>query len=91
MPPTRSRRSATAEAIDPERYAATLDRLRAGEAPEAVLDDAFVDRYGIAGSVEDCLHRIDELGADGATEIALTFLGDDPAGDIALVGEAAGG
>lgn len=78
-------------AIAPGRYTSTLDRLRAGEAPESVLDDAFVDQYGIAGSVEDCLRRIDELGADGATEIALTFLGDDPAGDIALVGEAAGG
>ena len=77
-------------AIEPGRYAATLDRLRAGEAPETVLDDAFVDQYGIAGSAEDCLHRIDELGADGATEIALTFLGDDAAGDIAQVGEAAG-
>ena len=78
-------------AIDPERYTLTLDRLAVGEAPEAVLDDAFVDQYGITGSVEDCLRRIEELGADGATEIALTFLGDDPERDIALIGAGAGG
>ena len=78
-------------AIDPERYAVTLDRLRAGEAPEEVLDDVFVDQYGVAGSVEDCLRRIEGFGTDGATEVALTFLGDDPEHDMALIGEAAGG
>ena len=78
-------------AIDPALYAAALDRLGSGEAPEAALDDAFVDQYGIAGSVGDCVRRIAELGADGATEIALTFLGEAPERDIALIGEAAGG
>ena len=78
-------------AIEPALYAATLERLRAGEAPDTALDEAFVDVYGIAGTVGDCLRRIEELGAGGATEIALTFVGGDAARDIALIGEAAGG
>ena len=78
-------------AIEPALYAATLERLRAGEDPEAALDEAFVDQYGIAGTVDDCAQRISELGADGATEVALTVLGDSPERDIALLGEAAGG
>ena len=78
-------------AIEPALYAATLDRLRAGEAPETALDDLFVDEYGIAGPVEECLRQIASLGAGGASEIALTVLGDAPERDIALIGEAAGG
>lgn len=78
-------------AIEPALYAATLDRLKAGEAPESALDDVFIDQYGIARAPEDCVRRIAELGADGATEIALTFLGDAPERDIELIGAAAGG
>ena len=77
--------------IEPALYTATLDRLRAGEAPEAALDDVFVDRYGVAGTVADCLRRIAALGADGATEIALTFVGEEPERDMASIGDAAGG
>ena len=77
--------------IDPALYAATLEKLRAGEDPEEALDEAFVDQYGIAGTVDDCVRTIAELGADGATEVALTVLGDAPERDIVLIGEAAGG
>ena len=79
------------EAIEAALYAATLDRLRAGEAPEAALDDAFVDQYGVAGTLDDCLRRIEALGADGASEIALTFVGEEPERDMASIGGAAGG
>lgn len=78
-------------AIEPALYAATLERLRAGEDPDTALDEAFVELYGIAGTVADCLRRIEELGVGGASEIALTFVGGDAARDIALIGEAAGG
>ena len=78
-------------AVEPGLHEATLERLWDGEDPDTALDEAFVDLYGIAGTAADCLRRIEELGAGGASEIALTFVGDDAARDIATIGEAAGG
>lgn len=72
--------------IERAEFDAALGRLSRGEPASEVLDDRFVNAYGIAGTVSDCLRQFAVYGRSGVTEIALTFVGDDPAADIRLLG-----
>ena len=71
-------------------FAATLARLRAGEAAPEVLDDRFVDAFAIAGTAEDCLARAADYRRAGASELALTFAGSQPETDIEYLASALG-
>ena len=64
-------------------FAATVDRLRAGEAPAEMLDERFVDAFAIAGTAEDALPRRARYREAGATELVLTFVGTQPEADMA--------
>jgi 5,10-methylenetetrahydromethanopterin reductase len=75
--------------IDPEHFAASLSRLGAGEPAEAVLDDAFVSAYAVAGTVDECLEQCNDLAATGVTQMTLTFHGEAPELSMARFGEAA--
>jgi 5,10-methylenetetrahydromethanopterin reductase len=70
---------------EPELQAA-MDRIGGGEAPEQALSDRVVDAFAIAGTAEECRERIDIYGRAGVTELVLTFVGPDPASDIAYLG-----
>jgi 5,10-methylenetetrahydromethanopterin reductase len=67
---------------------AAMDRIGSGEAPEQALSDRVVDAFAIAGTAEECRRRIDTYGRTGVTELVLTFVGPDPAADIAYLGGA---
>src|SRR6266567_825781 len=47
-----------------------------------VIDDAVLDRYAIAGTASECLERCEAYGDAGATELGLSFAGDQPLRDI---------
>jgi 5,10-methylenetetrahydromethanopterin reductase len=68
--------------------AAAIDRIGGGEAPEQSLSDGFVDAFAIAGTADQCLERISAYARAGVTELVLTFVGPDPAADIAYLGRA---
>ena len=70
--------------IDPELFSSSMRRLAEGEPAVGVLDDGFVDAYTVAGTVEECLDQCRTLGRTGVTEVALSFLGEDPAADMRL-------
>ena len=74
--------------IEPERFATALRRLSDGEPAAEVLDEAFVAAYAVAGTLHDCMAQCHELHRTGATEIALSFVGDDPEAAIDLFGDA---
>jgi 5,10-methylenetetrahydromethanopterin reductase len=67
---------------------AAMNRIGSGEAPERALSDRIVDAFAIAGTAEECRERIDIYGRAGVTELVLTFVGPDPAADIAYLGRA---
>jgi 5,10-methylenetetrahydromethanopterin reductase len=67
---------------------AAMDRIGDGEAPEKALSDRFVDAFAIAGTADQCLGRISDYARVGVTELVLTFVGPDPAADIAYLGRA---
>jgi 5,10-methylenetetrahydromethanopterin reductase len=67
---------------------AAMDRIGSGEAPEQALSDRIVDAFAIAGTAQECRERIDTYGRAGVTELVLTFVGPDPAADIAYLGGA---
>jgi hypothetical protein len=73
-----------------EEFEAALDRIRLGEAAEAVLDDRFVDSYGLAGDANDCLAGFERFANVGVTELVVTFVGENPVADMAFLGEVAG-
>jgi 5,10-methylenetetrahydromethanopterin reductase len=66
-------------------FAAAVDRLRQGEKPDDALDQRFVDAFAIAGTSEDCLAQARRYRAAGATELALTFVGEQPEQDMAYL------
>ena len=74
--------------LAPEEFERILRRLAKGEAATDVIDDGLLDRYAVAGSVRECLDRCDAYGDAGATELALSFAGDQPLCDIARLGRA---
>ena len=77
--------------VEPERFAAALRRLSDGEPAAEILDDAFVTAYSVTGTLEDCMAQCHELHRTGATEIALSFVGDNPEAAIDLFGDAVAG
>ena len=85
----RRRETAVAESGIPRaEFAAALDRLRRGDAADAVLDDRFVAAFAIAGTPAECLAQAARYGAAGVDELALTFAGEQPEDDIASLGRA---
>jgi hypothetical protein len=75
-------------AIPKAEFVAALDRLRRGDPPQRVLDDRFIDAFAIAGTAEECLARAALYRRVGVGELVLTFVGSQPAGDIAYLGGA---
>jgi 5,10-methylenetetrahydromethanopterin reductase len=69
-------------------FAAAVDRLRAGEAPTAVLDARFVETFAIAGTAEDALVQARRYREAGASELVLTFVGAQPEADMAYLARA---
>jgi 5,10-methylenetetrahydromethanopterin reductase len=67
---------------------AAVDRITGGEAPEDVLSDRFVDAFAVAGTADECRDRIADYTRAGVTELVLTFVGPDPAVDLAYLGRA---
>jgi hypothetical protein len=61
--------------ISDAEFAATAERLRAGEDAAAVLDGRFVEAFAIAGTAADCAAQVAACGEAGVTELALTFSG----------------
>jgi 5,10-methylenetetrahydromethanopterin reductase len=68
-------------------FAAAVDRLRQGEKPADALDQRFVDAFAIAGTAEDCLAQARRYRTAGATELALTFVGEQPEQDMEYLAE----
>ena len=68
---------------------AALARLRLGEAPEAVLDERFVDAFAIAGTAAECLAAAARFQGAGVNELVLTFAGSRAEADMEYFGDAA--
>ena len=49
----------------------------------ADLDERFIDAFAIAGTADDCRAQIAAYRTAGVTDLVLTFVGPDPAGDMA--------
>ena len=71
-----------------EEFETIVRRLAMGESAAGVIDDAVLDRYAIAGTASECLERCEAYGDAGATELGLSFAGDQPLRDIARFGRA---
>ena len=67
-------------------FAVAIEQLQAGIAPEAAIDQRFVEAFSLAGTAEDCLGRIAAYGDAGVSDLILTFVGPDPAADMAMLG-----
>ncbi len=63
-------------------------RIEAGDRPQDVLDDRFVDAFTIAGTADQCLERIDAYARAGVSELVLTFVGAEPIAEIEYLGRA---
>ena len=74
--------------ISTEDVAAAAQRLESGERPQHVLDDRFVDAFTVAGSIDQCFDQIALYERAGVSELALTFLGDQPVRDMEYFGRA---
>ena len=74
--------------ISKDEFAALIGRVQAGEEAEEVLDDRFVDDYSIAGDLDDCLAGVKRFAEAGASELVLSFIGDQPATDMEFFGSA---
>jgi 5,10-methylenetetrahydromethanopterin reductase len=68
-------------------FAAAVDRLRRGHKPADALDRRFIDAFAIAGTAEDCLAQARRYRAAGATELALTFVGEQLELDMKYLAE----
>jgi 5,10-methylenetetrahydromethanopterin reductase len=65
-----------------------LNRLRLGEPAADVLDNRYVDTFGIAGTTSDFLNQVQRYRAAGVTELVLTFAGPQPEVDMACLAAA---
>ncbi len=74
--------------ISDDDFAAAVTRLKAGDKPDAALDERFVTAFAIAGTAEDCRALAANYAAAGTTELALTFFGPSFADDMAYLGKA---
>jgi 5,10-methylenetetrahydromethanopterin reductase len=90
MPAARAAMIADSLIPEPD-FLAAISRLAAGAPATDALDDRFVDAYGIAGTAEDCLAAATRYGALGVTDLTVTFVGPQPAEDMAYLGAALGG
>ncbi len=52
----------------------------------AALDGRFVDAFAIAGTAEECLAQMAAYRVAGAGELALNFVGGEPALDVEYLG-----
>ncbi len=71
--------------IPEDEFAAALASLRAGAPAQQALDDRFVDAYAIAGDRDDFEAGAHRLGDVGVTELVVTFVGAQPADDMAYL------
>jgi 5,10-methylenetetrahydromethanopterin reductase len=55
--------------FDLDEFARIYERLADGEAPEAAVPDAFLDRFAVAGTPARCLELIEAYAAAGTTEL----------------------
>ncbi len=69
-------------------FETAVTRLKAGEAPDTVLDDRYVTAFAIAGTIEDCCAQAATRAEAGVTELALTFFGPSAAAEMAYIGPA---
>jgi len=69
-------------------FAGAVARLKAGEKPEAALDERFVLAFTIAGNAEDCRTQAAAYAAAGVTELALTYSGPEAAADMSFTAKA---
>jgi 5,10-methylenetetrahydromethanopterin reductase len=90
MPAARAAMIADSLIPEPD-FLAAIARLAAGAPATDALDDRFVDAYGIAGTQEDCLAAAARFGALGVTDLTVTFVGPQPAEDMAYLGAALAG
>jgi len=74
--------------LAPEEFARIVRRLAQGETGASVIDDALLDRYAVAGTATECLDRCSTYAHAGATEVALSFAGDQSSRDITRFGRA---
>ena len=77
--------------IEADRFEQALLRLANGEPGENVLDDAFIEAYGVAGTTDECIEQIQSLGSSGVTQLTVTMLGDTPEWGIRQLGTALSG
>jgi len=71
--------------IPEDEFAAALAALQAGVPAQQALDDRFVDAYAIAGDRDDFEAGAHRLGDVGVTELVVTFVGAQPADDMAYL------
>jgi 5,10-methylenetetrahydromethanopterin reductase len=71
-------------------FASAVERLRGGERPSDALDERFVAAFAIAGTAEDCLAQARRYREAGASELALTFVGERPERDMEYFARAVG-
>jgi alkanesulfonate monooxygenase SsuD/methylene tetrahydromethanopterin reductase-like flavin-dependent oxidoreductase (luciferase family) len=74
--------------ISESEFGKAIERLAAGESSQDVIDDRFVDAFSVAGDVDGCIDLIAAYERAGVDEVVLTFLGSQPAEDIAYFGAA---
>jgi 5,10-methylenetetrahydromethanopterin reductase len=69
-------------------FASAVSQLAKGAPASDVLDERFLDAYGIGGTAEECLAAIARFTEVGVTELVLTFAGKTPGESMALLGDA---
>ena len=74
--------------IEADRFEKALARLANGESGERVLDDTFVEAYGVAGTTDDCVEQVLALKHSGVTQVTLTMLGEAPEQNMRQLGAA---
>lgn len=62
---------------------ADADFAAAVAAPASMLDERFIDAFAIAGTADECRSRVEAYRTAGVTDLVLTFVGPDPAADMA--------
>ena len=77
--------------IEADRFEKALARLAKGEPGERVLDDTFVEAYGVAGTTDDCIEQVLALKHSGVTQVTLTMLGEAPEQNMRQLGAALSG
>jgi len=86
--------TATREAMSgygrPDDVARAMERLGRGESPENAIDDRLLAEYAIAGTPDECLAQCRRYGDAGVTELAVGFIGERGAEDIARLGRVLG-